>query len=101
MIIEVTTLLYATIFVGSFCSIIYAFGVVWRVEKKLDIAFKLFLMAIIFFTAGEVCALVQNQKGLDFNFLSLVLKTFFVLFFLFGMLEMRSMLRKMDGEIKK
>ncbi len=98
---KITPILYAVLFLGSLLSIIYALGVVWRVEKKLDIAFKLFLTAILSFTASEICALLQNQQGLDFHFISLALKILFVSFFLAGMLEMRRMLREMDGEIKK
>jgi hypothetical protein len=82
----------------SLFSIIYTFGVVWRVEKKLDIAFKLFLTAIIFFTGSEIILFLPLQST---QFFSLIAQIIFAIFFLAGTLEMRSMLRRMDGEIKK
>ncbi len=79
-------------------SIIYTFGIVWRVEKKLDIAFKLFLVAIISFAGSEIALFLPFQSA---QFFSLLLQLIFAAFFLAGTLEMRSMIRRMDGEIKK
>lgn len=79
-------------------SITYTFGVVWRVEKKLDIAFKLFLVAIISFAGSEIILFLPFESNQLF---SLVLQIIFAIFFLAGTLEMRSMIRRMDGEIKK
>jgi len=88
---------FAIIFLSLF-SIVYTFGVVWRVEKKLDTSFKFLLAAIISFTLSEIILILPfdwNQS------ISLVMKIIFIVFFLAGILEMRHMLRKMDGELKK
>jgi len=82
-------------------AIIYTFGVVWRVEKKLDISFKFFLVSIISFTLSEITA-IAFPAGIGLPQLLITgLKIIFIIFFLAGTLEMRSMLRRMDGEIKK
>lgn len=85
------------IFISLF-SIVYTFGVVWRVEKKLDTSFKLLLGAIISFTLSEIIFILPFDWSQLF---SLILKTIFIILFLAGILEMRYMLRKMDGELKK
>lgn len=87
----------AIIMSGIF-AFIYCAGVVWRVEKKLDISFKLLLSALIFFLSAEILDLfsVQNPKVIPIIVRSL--KLAFSLFFLFGILETRSMIKKMDGE---
>lgn len=82
----------------SLFSIVYTFGVVWRVEKKLDTAFKLFLIAIIFFTASEIASFLTLDSD---QFYSLIAKIIFAGFFLAGILETRYMIREMDGEMKK
>jgi hypothetical protein len=88
------------IIIACLFSIIYTFGVVWRVEKKLDVSFKLFLVAIISFTISEIFLLLNLGKEELTQLISLGFKIVFVIFFLLGILEMRKMLREMDGEIK-
>ena len=88
------------IFIALFFSIIYSFGVVWRVEKKLDLAFKLFLGSIIFFTLSEIFSLFAFQDRLWITNSATISKVIFAFLFLAGMLEMRNMLRKLDGEKK-
>lgn len=85
---------------GSLFSIIYTFGVVWRVEKMLDISFKMILGSIIFFTLSEIFSLLNFMETGWTEILSLILRTLFVILFLGGILEMRRMIRKMDGELK-
>jgi hypothetical protein len=86
------------ILISSFLAIVFGFGVVWRVEKKLDVSFKLFLAAIIAFFVGEVSSLLYVPKtGLLIYALPLA-KIFFAVFFLAGILTMRNMIRKIDGE---
>lgn len=88
---------FAVIFLSLF-SVIYSFGIVWRVEKKLDTSFKLFLTAIVFFTLSEIVSLLPFELSRS---IEVIAKTIFAIFFLAGTLEMRSMLRHMDGELKK
>ena len=86
------------ILISSFLAIVFGFGVVWRVEKKLDMSFKFFLAAIIAFFAGEVSSLFYVPKtGLSIYALPLA-KILFAAFFLAGILTMRNMIRKIDGE---
>jgi uncharacterized MAPEG superfamily protein len=58
------------------------------------------LSAIIAFCLSEILDLFSFQKHEWQAILGLILKALFVILFLAGILEMRSMLRKMDGEIK-
>jgi hypothetical protein len=85
---------------GSLFSIIYIFGVVWRVEKMLDTSFKLILGSMIFFTLSEFISLLNFTKNNWTELAGIILKALFIILFLAGILEMRRMLRKMDGEIK-
>ncbi|MFH1182849.1 MAG: hypothetical protein V1690_01130 [Candidatus Moraniibacteriota bacterium] len=101
----IQNLVFATemlIFVLAIVAIIYTLGVVWRVEKKLDLAFKLFFISVIFFFISQI---IKNIPMLfcclDNSYFELavgVAKLLFAAFFLAGMLEMRSMIQKMDGE---
>lgn len=91
--------LNTAIIVVSLFSIIYTAGVVWRVEKKLDISYKFFLSAIIAFTLSEIISLLYFQGRSWVADVSLALKLLFALFFLKGILTMRRMVRVMDGEI--
>jgi hypothetical protein len=58
------------------------------------------LGAIISFTLSEIASLVHLKNGEWLIFLVLILKAIFVLLFLFGVLEMRSLIRKLDGELE-
>jgi len=89
------------IIIAALFSIIYTFGVVWRVEKRLDISYKLLLVSIISFTASEIIAISLPDMTTFGETIIIILKLIFIIFFLAGILEMRDMLRKMDGEIKK
>jgi hypothetical protein len=86
------------IIMGALFSIIYTTGVVWRVEKKLDLAYKLFLLAIISFTASEIVIFFEFSRPALSSVLSICLRVAFVVFFLAGTLEMRNMIRRLDGE---
>ena len=92
------TLETAIILVALF-SIIYTAGVVWRVEKKLDISYKFFLSAIIAFALSEIIILFRTSQRVWINDASLALRLLFALLFLKGVLTMRRMVRVMDGEI--
>lgn len=86
------------IILGALLAIIYTFGVVWRVEKKLDLSYKLMLGSIASFTLSEIFSLFQSEGRNLVVILSIALKALFIILFLAGILEMRSMLRNMDGE---
>jgi hypothetical protein len=82
----------------SLAAIIFAFGVVWRTEKELDISYKFFLGAIISFTALEVLELFTFDDRMAVAVLVLVFRFLFAVFFLAGIFTARDLLRKMDGE---
>lgn len=94
----ISPLIQGLIILGALLSIIYTLGVVWRVEQKLDTAYKLFFIAILFFTISEIINLFSIQKTAWINYVFLGSRLFFVVFFLSGILEMRKMIRKIDGE---
>lgn len=79
-------------------SIVYTFGVVWRVERRLDISYKFFLIAIVFFTTACLLSYFNTEKGIVLPFLTNLSYGLFSLFFLAGIYTMRSLIRKMDGE---
>lgn len=84
----------------TFFSIIYAAGVVWRVEKKLDISYKLFLAAIV---AYAVSLFLEMFNVIDTTVMELyisITKVLFIGLFLGGVLEMRKLVREIDGEEK-
>jgi len=88
----------AIILAASLLAIIFGFGVVWRVEKKLDVSFKLFLAAVIAFFAGEVMGLFYIPGTSFLVYAAPAAKILFALLFLAGMAEMRNMIRRIDGE---
>ncbi|NTW26920.1 MAG: hypothetical protein HGA36_01205 [Candidatus Moranbacteria bacterium] len=79
-------------------SIIYTAGVVWRVEKELDISYKFFLAAIIFLLFAEVTNLYVSDNALIFTLAVKILRMLFTICFLSGVLLMRDIVRKIDGE---
>jgi len=87
------------IIIGALFSIVYLFGIVWRVEKKLDISYKLILVSIVFFTVSEIFGILDLGNVFATKLISLGFKAAFVAFFLLGILEVRKMLRQMDKEI--
>jgi hypothetical protein len=94
----ITIITHGLIIILALFSVIYTFGVVWRVEKKLDVSYKFFLAAIIFFTLSEIIQLFILADRLWLNYLASGLRFLFVIFFLLGTLEMRELLRRLDGE---
>lgn len=79
-------------------SIIFTLGVVWRVEKELDISYKFFLAAIIFLFSSEVINLFAWDNVFFSTIASKTLLALFALCFLIGVLFMRDIARKIDGE---
>lgn len=79
-------------------SVVYAFGVVWRVEKKLDVSYKLLLLAIVFFTISEGLGFFDIGTAGRIRFWMVLTKVLFALFFLLGILTARRMIQEVDGE---
>jgi hypothetical protein len=103
MNIELTLIVInATIIGALLLSIIYTAGVVWRVEKKLDISYKFFLAATIFLFAGETLNLYYAlDNTLEISLTIKILRMLFALCFLTGIVIMRKIVRKLDGELKE
>lgn len=80
---------------ASLLAIVFTFGVVWRVEKKLDTSFKLLLISITCFLFSEISLLSSHPS---IAYLSLAFKVLFVIFFLAGIFEIRQLIKKIDGE---
>jgi len=83
-----------------FCliAIVITSGVVWRVEKKLDVSYKFLLIAIILFTFGVLADIFSNilppwewQK---------IAKALFIIFFTIGVFEMRSLIIGLEEKKK-
>ena len=96
MTFEIATRILVLLF--SALAIIFAFGVVWRVEKKLDLAFKFFLGAIVAFFAGELTEIFYFSSSTLSFYLASAFKILFAALFLAGMLVTRDMIRRIDGE---
>lgn len=79
-------------------AIIYTCGVVWRVERRLDISYKFFLAAIIFFTLANALNYFDVGKSVILPLSVDLSYALFSLLFLVGILTMRSLIRKIDGE---
>lgn len=86
------------VIVASLLSIVYTFGVVWRVEKKLDLSYKFFLICILAFTSSIIIEISNPLGDRYLIFAADLMKILFAIFFLAGILEMRNMIRHIDGE---
>jgi len=93
---------YLILLIISLLAIVLTFGVVWRVERKLDISYKFILIAIIFFTGGivfdvfRVFYLPVNFRGLNF-----IIKSLFIIFYTVGVYKMRSLIHEINEEVLK
>ena len=77
-------------------SLVFTLGIIWRVEKKLDLAYKIFFTALVFLLISKIADLfVDNQIILIINQISNFL---FALLLLAGVWEMRNLFRDIDGE---
>lgn len=86
------------ILAASLLAIIFTSGVVWRVEKKLDISYKLLLLAILAFTASEIIGFLNPLNDFLISISAGIMKMLFAIFFLWGVWTMRNMIRSIDGE---
>lgn len=90
-----------TTIVALLFSINYTAGIVWRVEKKLDVSYKFFLLGVIFIFLAECLDLYYSAD--NYLLSAIIVKTLRLLFalcFLRGIVVMRRIVRKLDGEIE-
>ena len=83
---------YLAVLFLSLTTVVITFGVVWRVEKKLDISYKFLILAVIVFTVGvffdNLSALHQIKISPEWEKL---IKALFIIFFALGVFEMRTL----------
>ncbi len=84
----------------TFFSIVYVAGIVWRVEKKLDLAYKLFLSAILVYAVSLILEMFNVIDAAVMELYISIVKVLFVALFLGGVLMMRDLVRELDGEKK-
>ena len=88
------------IILSSLLAVVYTLGVVWRVEKKLDLSYKLLLVAILAFIASVIIEILNPIRDSLMELAANIMKMLFAMFFLAGVFTMRNMIRKIDGEKK-
>lgn len=81
----------------SLTTVVITFGVVWRVESKLDISYKFLLLAILVFTAGIFIdnLRVIHQIKINMEWEKLI-KALFIIFFAIGVFEMRALIVEIE-----
>ncbi|MBI4090480.1 MAG: hypothetical protein HY422_00480 [Candidatus Komeilibacteria bacterium] len=95
-VINYSTLLIVTV------SFVIATGIVWRVEKRLDLSFKFFQIACAIFGVIMILNILSDTLGYsNFDPLRIYLRLLFAIFFLFGLWEMRTIVRELDGELQQ
>lgn len=83
-----------------FLTLVFTAGIVWRVERKLDVSYKFFLVALILLLLSESLGGFYAESGL-FTIVSSFLKALFGFFLLLGIWTMRDIVRDLDGEKSK
>lgn len=98
---DIYQILHIILLVISLMAIIFTFGVVWRVERKLDLSYKFILVAIIFFTCGVVFDLFKSLDITIIKELDLLIKFLFLIFFTWGIYKMRALIKDINEEVIK
>jgi hypothetical protein len=95
---QIVIIMQAIMFAAILLSVIYAIGVVWRVEQELDISYKLLLAAIVIFGAEEIMQIIVGSANIPLMEYIVGAKMVFALFLLAAVFTMRDLIRKIDGE---
>lgn len=80
-----------------FLSLVFTVGIVWRVERKLDVSYKFFLAALVLLLLAESLGSFYAESGI-FMVVSSMLKALFGFLLLLGVWTMRDIVRDLDGE---
>ena len=91
--------LYA-IFLFSLVSIFLTSWIVWHVEKKLDISYKFFQLAIIVFSLGILFEILQFYNLISAWHWEKIFKGLFIIFFTVAVFEMRDLILKFEDKDK-
>lgn len=82
-------------------TLIFAVGIVWRVEAELDTAYKFFSFAVVFYFLNEIITTLPAVREWVWGEMLVTVVHFLSALFLFlGMYFMRDLVRRMDGEKK-
>ncbi len=80
--------------------LVFAIGIVWRVEKELDWAYKFFVLAAASVMLADVVGLYAANQGMTMVLLGKSLRFIGALAFLVSVLFMRDIVRTLDHEKK-
>lgn len=83
-----------------FLSLVFTAGIVWRVEQKLDVSYKFFLVALTVLLVAESIGKIFSETRF-FVMVSSLLEVVFALLLLAGIWTMRDLVRDLDGEKTK
>lgn len=86
----------------TFCAfllvLVFSIGIVWRVEKKLDLAYKFFVAAAISLMLAEIVSFYYTEQIIQAIIWVKGLRLLGVIFFLVSILYMRDIVRRLDHE---
>lgn len=82
-------------------AIVLTFGVVWRVERKLDISYKFILVAMIFFTIGIIFDIFQSFQLPIYLPNDFFIKSLFIIFYTLGVYKMYALIREINEAVIK
>ncbi len=77
--------------------LVFSIGIVWRVEKELDLSYKCFVIAAGCLVLADIIGLYATPP-FDVVLLSKGLRAGGAIFLLVSVLLMRDLVRKLDGE---
>ncbi len=77
--------------------LVFAVGIVWRVEKELDLSYKFFVAAAVCLVLAEILGFYVSQT-IDVALWSKGLRVGGAIFLLISVMLMRDLVRKLDGE---
>lgn len=88
--------LYA-VFLFSLFSVFLTLWVVWHAEKKLDVSYKFFALAIIVFSASILFEIFRFYDLIAAWHWEKIFKGLFIVFFTAGIFEMRDLILGFEG----
>lgn len=88
---------FISIFMLAF-SLVFTLGIIWRVEMKLDMAYKVFFCGLVFLFASKFMDFFVKSELL--LIISQIFNILFSAFLLLGIWLMRDLMRDIDGEKK-
>ena len=89
----------AVIIALLFLVLVFSVGVVWRVEKRLDLSYKFFVGAVASLIAGHIVGISFARETFAVLLASKVLFLLGAIFFLASVLLMRKIVRELDKEV--